>query len=253
MPNVLILTPIKDAAVHLPGYFANILALTFPPEQLSIGLLEGDSRDGTQSVAEAGIAMLAKRLRRAGLWRRDFGFRMQPGLPRWAAQHQLQRRTILAKSRNHLLSRALQDEDWVLWLDVDVVEYPPDLIETLIGLGRDIVHPNCVRTYGGPSFDHNAWVGPGELRLDQLRGGEKLVRLDSVGGTVLLVRADLHRDGLVFPPFLYGRPHPTVRRPGPWRPLEPGEIETEGLAMMARDMGVDCWGVPDLEVRHSPH
>ncbi len=30
-----------------------------------------------------------------------------------------------------------------------------------------------------------------------------------------------------------------------------GEIETEGLAMMARDMGVQCWGVPDLEIFHA--
>jgi hypothetical protein len=29
------------------------------------------------------------------------------------------------------------------------------------------------------------------------------VRLDGVGGTVLLVRADVHRDGLLFPPFRY--------------------------------------------------
>jgi Anp1 len=28
--------------------------------------------------------------------------------------------------------------------------------------------------------------------------------LDAVGGTMLLVRAGLHRNGLIFPPFLYG-------------------------------------------------
>jgi len=30
------------------------------------------------------------------------------------------------------------------------------------------------------------------------------------------------------------------------------EIETEGLAMMAKDMGIECWGLPDLEIRHYP-
>jgi peptide chain release factor subunit 1 len=31
-----------------------------------------------------------------------------------------------------------------------------------------------------------------------------------------------------------------------------GGIETEGLAMMAKDMGVECWGLPDLEILHAP-
>lgn len=77
--------------------------------------------------------------------------------------------------------------------------------------------------------------GFGRTYLDELRG-QGLVRVDSVGGTALLVRADLHRDGLIFPPF-------------PYLHL----IETEGLAAMARDMGTACWALPDLEVVHPHH
>lgn len=80
---------------------------------------------------------------------------------------------------------------------------------------------------------------------------ETLVRLDAVGGTVLLIRADCHRNGLIFPPFPYGNAHPHVRPPGlhspPW---QAGEIETEGLGLMATDMGITCWGWPRLEVIH---
>jgi peptide chain release factor subunit 1 len=66
---------------------------------------------------------------------------------------------------------------------------------------------------------------------------------------VLLVRADLHREGLVFPPFPYGTKNDRIRpRAGDWGQ---GEIETEGLGIMAADMGVQCWGLPDLEVLHS--
>ena len=53
--------------------------------------------------------------------------------------------------------------------------------------------------------------------MDDLRGGPDLVRLDTVGGTVLLVRADVHRDGLIFPCFPYGAANPAVRRPDPLR------------------------------------
>jgi peptide chain release factor subunit 1 len=158
---------------------------------------------------------------------------------------------VLARARNHLLFRALRDEDWVLWLDVDVVEYPRDIIEQLLACNADIVQPNCVVQYGGPSFDRNAWSAGGKKLLSDMRGQGR-VRLESVGGTMLLIRADRHRDGLVFPPFFYGARSRWVRDPHPIRGSKLGEIETEGLGIMAKDMGIECWGLPDLEIRHWP-
>jgi peptide chain release factor subunit 1 len=140
----------------------------------------------------------------------------------------------------------------VLWLDVDVVAYPPDLIERLLATGKDIVQPHCVLDRGGPTFDLNGWRDHGRLHLDDLRGEGELVELDAVGGTVLLVRADLHRDGLVFPAFLYGRanPHRRIGHRTDFGGEIDGEIETEGLGLMARDMGYRCWGMPRFEVIH---
>ena len=88
--------------------------------------------------------------------------------------------------------------------------------------------------------------------MDKLRNGHDLVRLNSVGGTMLFIRADLHRDGLIFPPYFYGRASDAMRRRNPMLRSGTGEIETEGLAVMARDMGVQCWGLPNLEIRHRP-
>jgi hypothetical protein len=81
----------------------------------------------------------------------------------------------------------MRDEDWVLWLDADVIEYPPDIIQQLTALDLDIVHPNCVCEYGKVSFDLNAWTYGGRKHLSDLRG-ERIVRLQSVGGTMLLIR-----------------------------------------------------------------
>ncbi len=161
------------------------------------------------------------------------------------------RRTILAKSRNHLLFAALENEDWVLWIDVDVIDYPSDVITRMLGTGKDIVHPHCVTRPGGPTFDWNAWRDQGRQTMAELRNGSELVRLDGVGGTMLLVRADAHRDGLIFPPYLYGRESRFLRRPNPFARPHVGEIETEGLGMMAKDMGIECWGMPYLEVIHA--
>ena len=74
---------------------------------------------------------------------------------------QIPRRTILAKSRNHLLMRALGDEDWVLWIDVDVAEYPADIVERLLAYGKEILQPHCVVSPGGKTFDLNAWARDG--------------------------------------------------------------------------------------------
>ncbi len=249
--TVLILTPLKDAAHHLDRYFANLSGLTYPANRLSLGILESDSIDGTHDQVAARLEDLRGRFRRVGLWKHDYGFRIPPDYPRWAIAIQLPRRRILAKSRNRLLFNALQDDDWVLWLDGDVCEYPPDIIERLIATGRSIVHPHCVQEFGGPTFDRNAWRDHGRTHMEDLRGGADLVRLDAVGGTMLLVRADIHREGLIFPPFPYGAGHRAARPQNPMLPAgERGEVETEGLGLLAQDMGHQCWGMPNLEIRH---
>jgi hypothetical protein len=247
--KVLVLTPMKRAAQFLDRYFAALETLSYPHELVSLGILESDSSDDTFAQLQLRLPSSCKDFRSKRLFKKDFGFVMPHGVPRFEAVYQPQRRAVLARARNHLLFRALRDEDWVLWLDVDIVEYPSDILQRLIALDLDIVHPHCVTDYGGKSFDLNAWCDNGRVHMDDMRGRGR-VRLDSVGGTMLLVRADRHRDGLVFPPFFYGASSRWVRAPNPWRGNHLGEIETEGFAVMAKDMGIECWGLPDLEIRH---
>lgn len=59
----------------------------------------------------------------------------------------------------------------------------------------------------------------------------EIINLDGVGGTALLVKADVHRDGAMFPPF-------------PFYHL----IETEGFAKMAKRLGWSSWGAPNYHV-----
>jgi hypothetical protein len=232
----------KDATYTMPRYWELLYSLTYPRAYVSLGFLEGDSSDGTFEQLRARMPQLQRDFRRALMWKRDFGFHIPPGMHRSAEAIQTPRRSVLAKARNHLLFHAIDDEDWVLWMDVDLLDYPPDIIQTLLATGKEIVQPHCVLEVGGRTFDQNAWTAPG-VHMDQCRTQE-LVRLNAVGGTMLLVKADLHRDGLVFPTFRYGLPSEGIR--------PDGEIETEGLAVMARDMGFECWGLPQLEIVHQP-
>ena len=280
--HVLILTPMKNAEKFLDTYFASLYQLTYSRELISLAFLESDSSDNTYSRLMEKLPELRSHFRSASVWKKDFGFHVPPNIPRWLEHIQKERRSVLARSRNYLLFRALDDQDWVLWLDVDVVEYPPDIIERILAPAKDIVQPHCVVEYGGRSFDLNAWRDKGKDHMDDLRVEGNLVKLHAVGGTMLLVRADVHRDGLIFPPFPYGKGNPLIRRKRLQVMRETldillhkekllkalrrmtkhdiakaaalgytGEIETEGLGMMAYDMGYECWGMPNLEIRHS--
>lgn len=160
-PHVVILTPLKNAAAFADGYFQRLNRLTYPPASLSLGLLESDSTDGTFEAFRDGIAANRFRFHEARIWKRDFGYHLPDGMPRWQPEIQTPRRATLAKSRNHLLFLALGTADWALWLDADVIRFPDDLIERLLETQLDIVHPHCVRLPGGPTFDRNAWTDRG--------------------------------------------------------------------------------------------
>ena len=255
-PLLLVLTPVKQAADFLPTFLANLRTLDWPRDRLSLGFLEGDSDDDTYRLLATRLPQLRREYRSVFLGKRDFGYRVP--VPRWHASQQYVRRSILARCRNELLMRALTDEHWVLWIDADVEYWPPNIVDLLLEPGLDLVVPHCVRSDNGKTFDLNSFaldrkvypdgiedekwlcdgilqppVGEGRLYLGDI-DSDKPVPLDGVGGTMLLLKADLHRQGLIFPPWSYR-----------------GYIETEGLAQMARDLGVVSWGLPRLQIVHS--
>lgn len=247
VPRVLVLTPMKNTRAYLETYAALLEQMDWPRERLSLGILEGDSTDGTWEALQSLRARLEARCAAVSLHQRHFGFQIPPGVPRWAPGFQLARRNVLARARNQLLFRSLADEDYVLWIDADLASYPPSVLRQLVATCFDLVMPNCVQQPGGPTFDRNAWGERGHVSLDTARG-QGPTRLSAVGGTMLLVKAELHRDGLVFPPFRYGVASPHIREGHPvWGQ---GEVETEGLGIMALDMGAQPWGMPDLEIVH---
>ncbi|MBF0335490.1 MAG: glycosyltransferase [Alphaproteobacteria bacterium] len=240
--RVLILTLVKDAQAQLARHVELLARLDHDPARLSVAFLEGCGRDDSAAVLAGMIPDLRRRYARAELHRHGYG----------APSTERRRLEIMARSRNRLLSLALRDEDWVLWLDADLLDYPPDLLRRLLAADRDIVAAHRVgpdgRTFDPGTYRHDGLEDPrhlrdgifqppkghGRLGLDAFQH-EPLVRVDSVGGSALLIRADLHRDGLCFPPFSHH-----------------GHIDTEGLAVMAREMGADCWALPGLRIV-SPH
>jgi|APTNR8051073442_1049403.scaffolds.fasta_scaffold00178_12 GT2 family glycosyltransferase len=252
--QVLIAIPVRNAATTLEALFQHLLALTHPVEKRTLAFIEGDSTDHSYALLEDFVQQHRAAFRDIHLLRHHQ--RAPNYTHRWEPQHQRERRSGIARIRNRLLQRALGREDWVLWLDADIIQFPPTLIDDLRAVGAPVVHPNCVQTAGGPSFDLNAWirertvsreqmrpylvdglfqppVGHNRLYLSDLRYHDR-IPLHSVGGTCLLVAADVHRAGLHFP----------------IRP-EAGLIETEAFAARVRAHGCPIIGLPNYEVRHN--
>lgn len=185
-------------------------------------------------------------------------------------ENQKARRESMSRARNSLVFTTLgPSTSWVLWLDADIVETPETLIDDLTRHSRPVIVPNCFQRYYNKDsksmdvrpYDYNSWVDSDtaqamaaeidedEILLEgynematyrtlmahlanaQTPDPERIMELDGVGGTALMVKADVHRDGAMFPAF-------------PFYHL----VETEGFAKMAKRLGYSVFGLPDYFV-----
>lgn len=177
---------------------------------------------------------------------------------------QLARRSALAALRNRLMVSALRDEKHVVWLDADVVEMSDGVIQAMMhhadmdedaGIITVMCHQNQMDNY-----DKNAWkvsddpelrgvvddagrqaavsrlVETRQMLPELVQGTDdgELVCLDSVGGTLLYIRAELVRQGVNFPHFnVVGTT---------WNQFGWIGVETEGICYVARGLkGGGCY------------
>lgn len=189
---------------------------------------------------------------------------------RHALSAQKKRRSQMALARNSLLFTTLDHQHaWVLWLDGDIVESPNSLIQDLTSHDKPVIVANCYQRFiqddGTPGirpYDYNSWQeSQTALDLASNMADDQIIvegyrematyralmsalydssgdphsemTLDGVGGTALMVKSEVHRDGAMFPPF-------------PFYHL----IETEGFAKMASRLGYQSWGLPNYLVYH---
>ena len=274
--TILILTPLTR---FYQGYWNNILAFTYPHNLIALGFIIPKTREGNaatsalqSAIAETQSGPEGKRFASITILRQDFDppIDSQDEKERHKKDNQKLRRAAMAKARNSLLFTTMgPTTSWILWLDSDVVESEPTLIQDLTSHDKPIIVPNCFQRFINEDgkkdtrpYDYNSWqesqiatdmaanMGPDDIILEgyaemptyrtlmamtadtsEKRDERMEIELDGVGGTALMVKAEVHRDGAMFPPF-------------PFYHL----IETEGFAKMARRLGWSCWGLPNYFV-----
>jgi hypothetical protein len=199
---------------------------------------------------------------------------------------QRERRRFLARLRNFIVFKGLEDEDAVFWLDVDVVKIPPNSLKLMMDSGRDVITTKtCYMAVTGlfdeklelHEYDLNTWIGgrkrPTREELEKMDQGaifffgdtrhnfvdqkvkpfrhmskladqsQDFVEIDSVGGAVLFVRADVHRNGVLFPTIM------TVGND--WEYEGYDGMETEGICLLAKRSCYSCWGMPNQIAMHN--
>lgn len=183
--KILVLTPLKDAAVYLDRYFELLDRTTYPNKLISIAFLVSDSSDGTLEVLQSRARRLQSRwthrFESIRIFQKDFDFDL-PSDKRHRYEMQPLRRSIMARSRNWLLSASLRaDVNWVAWVDVDVVEYPATIFEDLMRADVDVIVPNCLLKRPDNAFwayDKNNWQETTRSREIQKGLDEEFVLLE---------------------------------------------------------------------------
>ena len=274
--TVLILTPLTR---FYQDYWDNLLALSYPHQLIALGFIIPKTREGnaaTQALQNA-IALTQsgpqeKRFASITILRQDFDppISSQDEAERHKKENQPARRGAMAKARNSLLFTTIgPSTSWVLWLDADVVETSPSLIQDMTFHDKPVLVANCFQRFVNEKgkkdvrpYDYNSWqdsqaaaelaagMGPDEILVEgyaelatyrtlmaknadltESRDQKAIIQLDGVGGAALLVKAEVHRDGAMFPPFAFYH-----------------LMETEGFAKMAKRLGWNCWGLPNYFV-----
>ncbi|XP_053403390.1 uncharacterized protein LOC123555092 [Mercenaria mercenaria] len=261
--KIAILTPLRNAEYALEQYAKQIVNLTYPHALISIYFGEDGSNDKTFEKGNQIVQQLKRRnnfAEVAALKLNISGGIHELVQVRHLKESQQYRREHIALARNRLLRFALKQNkfDYILWIDSDVAEIPPDLVQQMLFAKSDVVATSCLmRSLGYKmKYDRNSWretnasikqqselepdylvvEGFGRslrIALPDLKSEGRVVPLDGVGGCALMIKADCHRSGLQFPEVVYKH-----------------HIETEGLAKMARDMGYSVVGLPFVEVFH---
>lgn len=273
--EILILTPMSKFSAD---YWTNLNKLSYDHSLISLGFilprnLEGDAALKSLESSIKSLQTNSKlNYKKITILRQDTdSLHSQEEKERHALKVQKERRGMMALARNSLVFTCIAPTtSWVLWLDADIIETSPDLLQDLIKHNKPVVSANVYQRYFDEEkkqdsirpYDFNNWVesdeglalaatlpedeiiveGYAEMATyrplmahfyDEKADQHTEMALDGVGGGAVMVKADVHRDGAMFPSF-------------PFYHL----IETEGFAKMAKRLGYEVFGLPNYLVFH---
>ncbi|KAL5120525.1 hypothetical protein ACEQ8H_001543 [Pleosporales sp. CAS-2024a] len=276
--RVLVVTPLKDASMHLATHFDLLVQLTYPHELIDLAFLVGDSTDDTLATLAMELERVQKNdkvaFRSTMIVQKDFGVKIkQQVADRHKFENQAPRRKAMARARNYLLATALKPQhSWVYWRDVDISESPKTIIEDFVAHDRDVLVPNIwfhrFEKQNGEivdiegRFDYNSWQETPESTALIATLSKKVILAEGykkfpTHRKYMALQGDRHAnkdeemplDGIGGVNIMVKA---DVHRSGinfPCYAFE-NQAETEGFAKMAKQAGYGVYGLPNYVVWH---
>lgn len=264
--TVIILT-LFHSSDYVDSFFTLVNNFTYPKSLTSIGILEGDSEDYNETMKKLNDNINNNKVlyKRISLVHKNANMKISQ-TNRRSPNIQLFRRKKLAELRNYLLKETLNNENYVLWIDSDVIISPHNnIIELMMSIDKDVVVPNCLLdTSNDARYDANTWILTPEVikyiskkdknyflvnpyinypitwmkTIYEYRDVNKpllyQIEVDAVGGTMILAKSKVFHSGVVFPEDLFDHC-----------------VETEGFGRMAKKNGFELIGLPNLIIYHA--
>lgn len=220
--NVSIVSAMRDSVAGLSAFRSRFNALDYPPAQLRLIVVEGDSGDGTPQALREWAAQE----------RRLTVITCNTGRPHYGSVVDVERFRVLATVFNAGMEAV--DLAWsshVMFIPSDV-EHGTDLLKRLLAHDLDLVAPFFWGPGGGWFYDTWGFTRQGEGFTNFERGqlaryGDQPIEMDTVGGCILM-RAEVLRAGVRY-----------------------AMVEVDrGLCRAARAQGFTVWADPTTHITH---
>ncbi|CCH42241.1 Mannan polymerase II complex ANP1 subunit [Wickerhamomyces ciferrii] len=247
-------------------YPHNLIDLAFLISDTSDSTIPDLKRHLKEIQADSDIS---KRFGRIDIYEKNFGQIVgQSFSDRHGFAAQGPRRKLMAIARNWLLTTALRpDHSWVYWRDADVETVPATIIEDLMHHDKDVIVPNIWRPLPDwlgyeQAYDLNSWQeSEGGIELadnldedavivegypeyatwrphlaylrDPYGDPEVEIELDGIGGVSILAKANVFKEGAMFPAFSFKK-----------------HAETEAFGKLCKTMGYNVIGLPHYVIWH---
>ncbi len=207
IPSVLVAIPVKDSSKHLPDCLITLTSMDYPHNKLRFVFVYGESTDNTLDIIKGHFKK-----------KTDLKYEIINDPP---YKNPTGNSLYIADSMN-TLSAQLKDEEFVLFLDSNIISIPPNTLKELIKIDRDIVAPIPKYKHGGRLLFYDYYgfrIGGKTTEHLQLNSDHEFfknkepIELDSVG-TFVLVKAEVVKNIKWNNPFPWLRFNQDARKSG---------------------------------------
>lgn len=162
--NILIGTPVKNCGKFLDNYAHQLAKLDYPKEKITIVIIENDSDDKSYQILKEKIIPFLKKFpyRAVYLEKKDVGFHLSH-FSRHLKEVRIKRQESIDRTRQHIVTNYLLDNQYIFWVDADLEQIPPASLKICLTYDADVVVPlfklKTSEIYDASTYSEGRYIG----------------------------------------------------------------------------------------------